>query len=260
MSTLKITVLGSGTSQGVPVIACSCAICSSDDKNDKRLRSSLLFSFRGENYVIDSGPDFRQQMLQNNVQSLRGILFTHEHKDHVAGLDDVRAFNYKEGRDMQVYCSERVEEALKREFQYVFSTERYPGIPQININTIENKEFILPCGMLIRPIEVMHYKLPVFGFRIGNFTYITDAKTVSEEEIEKIKGTEVLIVNALHHSEHLSHFNLKEALEFIDEINPKKAYLTHISHLFGKHKDIEKILPPNVFPAFDGMTLEMEIN
>ncbi len=260
MSTLKITVLGSGTSQGVPVIACSCAICSSDDKNDKRLRSSLLFSFRGENYVIDSGPDFRQQMLQNNVQSLRGILFTHEHKDHVAGLDDVRAFNYKEGRDMQVYCSERVEEALKREFQYVFSTERYPGIPQININTIENKEFILPCGMLIRPIEVMHYKLPVFGFRIGNFTYITDAKTVSEEEIEKIKGTEVLIVNALHHSEHLSHFNLKEALEFIDKINPKKAYLTHISHLFGKHKDIEKILPPNVFPAFDGMTLEMEIN
>lgn len=260
MSTLKITVLGSGTSQGVPVIACSCAICSSDDKNDKRLRSSLLFSFRGENYVIDSGPDFRQQMLQNNVQSLRGILFTHEHKDHVAGLDDVRAFNYKEGRDMQVYCSERVEEALKREFQYVFSTERYPGIPQININTIENKEFILPCGMLIRPIEVMHYKLPVFGFRIGNFTYITDAKTVSEEEIEKIKGTELLIVNALHHSEHLSHFNLKEALEFIDKINPKKAYLTHISHLFGKHKDIEKILPPNVFPAFDGMTLEMEIN
>jgi phosphoribosyl 1,2-cyclic phosphate phosphodiesterase len=260
LSTLKITVLGSGTSQGVPVIACSCAICSSDDKNDKRLRSSLLFSFRGENYVIDSGPDFRQQMLQNNVQSLRGILFTHEHKDHVAGLDDVRAFNYKEGRDMQVYCSERVEEALKREFQYVFSTERYPGIPQININTIENKEFILPCGMLIRPIEVMHYKLPVFGFRIGNFTYITDAKTVSEEEIEKIKGTEVLIVNALHHSEHLSHFNLKEALEFIDKINPKKAYLTHISHLFGKHKDIEKILPPNVFPAFDGMTLEMEIN
>ena len=260
MSTLKITVLGSGTSQGVPVIACSCAICNSDDKNDKRLRSSLLFSFRGENYVIDSGPDFRQQMLQNNVQSLRGILFTHEHKDHVAGLDDVRAFNYKEGRDMQVYCSERVEEALKREFQYVFSTERYPGIPQININTIENKEFILPCGMLIRPIEVMHYKLPVFGFRIGNFTYITDAKTVSEEEIEKIKGTEVLIVNALHHSEHLSHFNLKEALEFIDKINPKKAYLTHISHLFGKHKDIEKILPPNVFPAFDGMTLEMEIN
>ncbi len=260
MSTLKITVLGSGTSQGVPVIACSCAICSSDDKNDKRLRSSLLFSFRGENYVIDSGPDFRQQMLQNNVQSLRGILFTHEHKDHVAGLDDVRAFNYKEGRDMQVYCSERVEEALKREFQYVFSTERYPGIPQININTIENKEFILPCGMLIRPIEVMHYKLPVFGFRIGNFTYITDAKTVSEEEIEKIKGTEVLIVNALHHSEHLSHFNLKEALEFIDKINPKKAYLTHISHLFGKHKDIEKILPPNVFPAFDGMTLEIEIN
>lgn len=260
MSTLKITVLGSGTSQGVPVIACSCAICSSDDKNDKRLRSSLLFSFRGENYVIDSGPDFRQQMLQNNVQSLRGILFTHEHKDHVAGLDDVRAFNYKEGRDMQVYCSERVEEALKREFQYVFSTERYPGIPQININTIENKEFILPCGMLIRPIEVMHYKLPVFGFRIGNFTYITDAKTVSEEEIEKIKGTELLIVNALHHSEHLSHFNLKEALEFIDKINPKKAYLTHISHLFGKHKDIEKILPPNVFPAFDGMTLEIEIN
>lgn len=257
MSSIKITVLGSGTSQGVPVIACECPVCSSLDSKDKRLRSSILISLGEENYVIDSGPDFRQQMLVNKVKSLRGILFTHEHKDHVAGLDDVRAFNYKEQRDMEVFCTERVSEALKREFQYVFSGDRYPGIPQINLNIIENNSFNLPCGINVQPIEVMHYKMPVFGYRIGNFTYITDAKTVSDSEIEKIKGTEVLIVNALHQSEHISHFNLNEALDFIQKVNPTKAYLTHISHLFGVHSDIEKLLPKNVFAAYDGLQILM---
>ncbi len=254
---MRITVLGSGTSQGVPVIACDCHVCHSKNIHDKRLRSSILIEYKGRNVVIDSGPDFRQQMLRANVQSLDAIVFTHEHKDHLAGLDDVRAFNYKEQRDMQVYCTYRVSEALKREFHYVFSGERYPGVPSININLIENTPFKLPNGLELLPIEVMHYHLPVFGYRINDFTYITDAKTITEKEIEKVKGTKVLIVNALHRSEHISHFNLKEALEFIDRIQPEQAYLTHISHMFGTHKEIEEMLPPNVYPAYDGMMLNL---
>ncbi|MBI1835731.1 MAG: MBL fold metallo-hydrolase [Flavobacteriia bacterium] len=251
-----MTILGSGTSQGVPVIACDCHVCNSNNQKDIRLRSSVLLSFTNDNYVIDSGPDFRQQMLQHHVKSLRGIIFTHEHKDHVAGLDDVRAFNYREKRDMEVFCTEQVSLALHREFQYVFSGVRYPGIPKINLNIIQNEEFQLPSGINVLPIQVLHYKMPVLGFRIGNFTYITDAKTISEQEIDKIIGTEILIVNALHQSEHISHFNLAEALEFVDKIKPKKAFLTHISHLFGTYNEISNLLPENVFPAFDGLILE----
>lgn len=254
---MKITILGSGTSQGVPVIACDCAVCHSSDALDKRLRSSIMISDQTENFVIDTGPDFRQQMLNHSVKSLRAVIFTHEHKDHLAGLDDVRAFNYKEQRDMEVFCTEAVEIALRREFQYIFSNDRYPGIPSIQINRIENKAFELPNGLTLLPIEVLHYKMPVFGYRIGDFTYITDAKTISETEKQKVKGTKILVVNALHRSEHISHFNLDEALAFIAEIKPEKAYLTHISHLFGKHQEIEKELPPNVFLAYDGMTLEI---
>ena len=254
---MKITILGSGTSQGVPVIACDCAVCHSSDALDKRLRSSILISDQTENFVIDTGPDFRQQMLNHSVKSLRAVIYTHEHKDHLAGLDDVRAFNYKEQRDMEVFCTEAVEIALRREFQYVFSNDRYPGIPSIQINRIENKAFELPNGLTLLPIEVLHYKMPVFGYRIGDFTYITDAKTISETEKQKVKGTKILVVNALHRSEHISHFNLDEALAFIAEIKPETAYLTHISHLFGKHQEIEKELPPNVFLAYDGMTLEI---
>ena len=254
---MKITILGSGTSQGVPVIACDCAVCHSSDALDKRLRSSIMISDQTENFVIDTGPDFRQQMLNHSVKSLRAVIYTHEHKDHLAGLDDVRAFNYKEQRDMEVFCTEAVEIALRREFQYIFSNDRYPGIPSIQINRIENKAFELPNGLTLLPIEVLHYKMPVFGYRIGDFTYITDAKTISETEKQKVKGTKILVVNALHRSEHISHFNLDEALAFIAEIKPEKAYLTHISHLFGKHQEIEKELPPNVFLAYDGMTLEI---
>ena len=254
---MKITILGSGTSQGVPVIACDCAVCHSSDALDKRLRSSILISDQTENFVIDTGPDFRQQMLNHSVKSLRAVIYTHEHKDHLAGLDDVRAFNYKEQRDMEVFCTEAVEIALRREFQYIFSNDRYPGIPSIQINRIQNKAFELPNGLTLLPIEVLHYKMPVFGYRIGDFTYITDAKTISETEKQKVKGTKILVVNALHRSEHISHFNLDEALAFIAEIKPETAYLTHISHLFGKHQEIEKELPPNVFLAYDGMTLEI---
>ena len=239
------------------MIACDCAVCHSSDALDKRLRSSILISDQTENFVIDTGPDFRQQMLNHSVKSLRAVIFTHEHKDHLAGLDDVRAFNYKEQRDMEVFCTEAVEIALRREFQYIFSNDRYPGIPSIQINRIENKAFELPNGLTLLPIEVLHYKMPVFGYRIGDFTYITDAKTISETEKQKVKGTKILVVNALHRSEHISHFNLDEALAFIAEIKPEKAYLTHISHLFGKHQEIEKELPPNVFLAYDGMTLEI---
>ena len=254
---MKITVLGSGTSQGVPVIACECDVCASSDSMDKRLRSSILITSEEENYVIDSGPDFRQQMLRHDVKSLRAVIFTHEHKDHIAGLDDVRAFNYRENRAMEIFCSAAVEHALKREFHYVFSTERYPGIPELNINRISNEAFTLPNGPILTPIEVLHYKMPVFGYRIADFTYITDAKTISDKEAEKVKGTKVLIVNALHRSEHLSHFNLKEALQFIEFVKPERAYLTHISHLFGKHAEIQKTLPQHVFLAYDGLTIDI---
>ena len=253
---MKITILGSGTSQGVPVIACECAICNSTDPLDKRLRASILISDKNQNFVIDTGPDFRQQMLRAQVKSLRAIIYTHEHKDHIAGMDDVRAFNYREERDMEIFCTERVENALKREFHYVFSNDKYPGIPTVQLNRIENKSFQLPDGPMLIPVEVMHYKMPVFGYRINDFTYITDAKTIAPAEIEKVKGTKVLILNALHRSAHISHFNLDEALAFIALIQPEKAYLTHISHLFGKHHEIEESLPKNVFVAYDGLEIE----
>jgi len=257
---VKVTILGSGTSQGIPVIACDCSVCQSKDPKDNRLRCSVLISYKGNNYVIDSGPDFRQQMLREQVRTLSGVLFTHEHKDHLAGLDDVRAFNFKEKRDMQVYCTPRVEEALRREYAYVFAAKRYPGIPAVNLNRIGKETHIeLGDGLTVVPIEVMHYRLPVLGFRIGSFTYITDAKTVSEEERLKIRGTKVLIINALRKEEHISHFNLEEALAFIEDIQPEKAYITHISHLFGTHKEISKFLPKNVFVAYDGFSLEIDL-
>ena len=257
MSELEITFLGTGTSQGIPVIACDCVVCQSADPRDNRTRSSILISVNGENYVVDTGPDFRAQMLRENVKSLRAVLFTHEHKDHVAGMDDVRAFNYKEKRDMEIFCSERVEEALMREFYYVFESIKYPGVPSVNVNRIENNAFMLPCGERIIPVEVMHYKMPVLGFRIKDFTYITDAKTVEDSEVEKVKGSRVLVVNALRKNEHISHFNLDEALDFIEKINPEMAYLTHISHLFDSHEEIEMELPKNVRVAYDGLKINL---
>ena len=259
MSKLSITILGSGTSQGVPVIACDCHVCTSKNAYDKRLRASILVNFNGENFVVDAGPDFRYQMLRANVKSLRGVLFTHEHKDHIGGLDDVRAFNFRESRDMEVFCTKNVEIALHREYHYVFSEERYPGIPMININNIDLLPFELPGGLPVVPIRVMHYKMPVTAFRFCDFTYITDAKTIEDTEIEKIKGTKVLVVNALRLAEHISHFNLKDALELVEKIKPEKTYLTHISHLFGTHEEIQSMLPANVFPAYDGLMIELDV-
>ncbi|MES2590013.1 MAG: MBL fold metallo-hydrolase [Bacteroidota bacterium] len=254
---MKVTLLGTGTSQGVPLIACECHVCKSTDSKDKRLRCALLISDSGENFVIDSGPDFRQQMLRESVKSLSGILFTHEHKDHLAGLDDVRAFNHKDKKPMEIYCDTNVQTALQREFHYVFQENSYPGIPKLNINIINKNKFTLPNGLEIQPIEALHYKLPVLGFRFNNFTYLTDAKTVSEEEREKIRGSKTLIINCLHEYEHVSHFNLKEVLEFIEDVKPEKTYLTHISHYFGTHEEITKKLPANVFPAYDGLSFEI---
>lgn len=259
MGKLKVTILGTGTSQGVPVIACHCPVCMSEDPRDKRLRCSVLLETEDGNFVIDSGPDFRQQMLRENVQTLQGILFTHEHKDHVAGMDDVRAFNFKENRAMDVYCTKDVEQALRREFHYIFHEISYPGIPRINLINFGNSDIRLSKDITIKPIRVMHYLMEVFGFRIGNFAYITDAKTVDREEIDKLQGLDILVVNCLRKEPHVSHFNLDEALWFIEQVKPKKAYLTHISHLLGKHADVEKELPENIGLSFDGQRFEFDI-
>ena len=257
MKSLKVTVLGSGTSQGVPVIGCQCNVCTSTDSRDKRLRSSIMFNYNGENFVVDTGPDFRQQMLRENVQSLRAVIYTHEHKDHIAGMDDVRAFNFIEKRDMEIFCTKAVEKALLREFHYAFEANKYPGVPNVNINLFEDEPFQLINGPTIIPIQVMHHKLPVKGFRIGDFTYLTDMKTISDKEVKKVVGTKILILDCLRRSDHISHLNLKQALEFIDYIKPKKTYLTHISHLFDTHENILKELPDNVEPAYDGLTFEV---
>ena len=249
------TVLGTGTSQGVPVIACDCHVCSSKDPKDNRTRAAVMFSVNNENHVIDAGPDFRHQMLREKVKTLKSVIFTHEHKDHVAGLDDVRAFNFREKRHVNVYANEQVQIALRKEYHYIFAKKTYPGSPKINLESIDYETFEIDSEIELTPIEVMHYKLPVLGFRIGDLTYITDAKTIADKEKEKIKGSKTLIVNALRKEPHMSHFNLEEALEFIKEISPEKAYLTHISHLFDTQNNIEAQLPEGVFAAYDGLKI-----
>jgi phosphoribosyl 1,2-cyclic phosphate phosphodiesterase len=215
-----------------------------------------MFSYNGKNIVVDTGPDFRQQMLRENIQRLDAILYTHAHKDHIAGMDDIRAFNFKSKSDMPIYATEEVQDGLKKEFHYVFADFKYPGIPQVLLNTINNTPFQL-FGKTIIPVEVMHYKLPVTAFRIDDFSYVTDANFISDSEKEKLKGSEILVINALRIEEHISHFNLAQALELIAEIKPKKAYLTHISHLLGTHNDITAQLPTNVFMAYDGLVLDI---
>ena len=248
---MKITFLGTGTSQGVPVIACDCNVCTSKNKKDIRLRSSILIEDKGKSIVVDTGPDFRQQMLRENVQQLDAVVFTHEHKDHIAGLDDVRAFNFKQKADMEVYATVETQTALKREFHYAFAENPYPGVPKLNLNTIDNSSFKIGDVKLL-PINVWHHKMPVKAYRIGNFTYITDANRVEEEELEKIRGSEIIVINALRKSDHISHFNLSGALELLDKLKPKKAYLTHISHLLGEHDKVSKELPGYVEIAYDG--------
>lgn len=253
---MKITFLGTGTSQGVPVIACDCAVCTSSDPRDHRLRTSVMVQAADKTIVIDSGPDFRYQMLRAGVKHLDALVFTHEHKDHVAGMDDIRAFNYKQGEAINVYAHQRVQEALKREFSYIFSHHKYPGVPQIDLFEIGKHPFEV-AGVPFIPIEVMHFQLPVLGFRIGDFTYITDAKTVSEEEKQKIRGSKILVINALQIDKHISHFTLAEALAFAAEIGAERTLLTHISHKLGTHQEISKQLPAGVEMAYDGLMLDI---
>lgn len=254
--TLKIeaVLLGTGTSQGVPVIACNCDVCTSNNPKDKRLRSSLLLKINEQNFVIDSGPDFRQQMLREKINSLRAILLTHEHVDHVFGLDDIRSFNWVQKHPTDIFAETRVQEAIKRVFNYVFADFKYPGIPKMKLHPISGRTFKIE-GIDFVPIRCFHHKLPVYGFKVGDFTYITDTNFIPPEEMEKIKGTRILIINALRKEKHISHFSLEEALDVIREIQPEKAYLTHLSHTFGKHEQIQKELPENVFVAYDGLVL-----
>jgi len=251
-----VTFLGSGTSQGVPVIACTCPVCNSIDYKDKRLRSAIHIQSKNTSLIIDIGPDFRQQVLREKIVSLDAILLTHEHKDHTAGLDDVRSFNFKQQRKMPVYGRKQVLDQLRIEYGYIFNSKSYPGIPQIDLEEITNTTFVIN-DLTIEPVDLLHYKLPVFGFKLNNFVYITDAKSISDKEKTKLKNLDVLVLNALQHDPHISHFTLQEALMLIEELKPKDAYITHISHNLGLSREVEANLPDNVHLAYDGLKLNL---
>lgn len=253
---MKITFLGTGTSQGVPVIACDCAVCRSADSKDKRLRSSIYLDVEGQCLMIDAGPDFRQQLLREGITRLDGILLTHGHKDHIAGLDDVRAFNYFQKRPVDIYAQPNVQEQVIKEFEYAFAENPYPGVPEFQLRTIGKQPFGIN-GLEIIPIEAMHYRLPVLGFRIGDVAYLTDLSSIDQEEKSKLYGLKVVVLAALRKKPHYSHFNLEQALELIEEIKPQKAYLTHISHMMGCHAEVEKELPGHVRLAYDGLKIEL---
>lgn len=251
---LKVTFLGTGTSQGIPVIGSNHPVCKSSDPKDKRLRVSVLIEVENMNLVIDCGPDFRQQMLSNGVDHLDAILFTHEHSDHTLGLDDIRPFFFKQG-DIPIFAHQRVLDSLRQRFDYIFASEnKYPGAPSVQEHVIKNEAFKVK-KLTVVPVDVMHNRVQVYGFRIKDFAYITDAKTIEEEEVEKLEGVEVLVINALRKEPHHSHFNLEEALEFIRKVKPQRAYLTHISHLLGFHEEVQAELPENVFLAYDNLQI-----
>lgn len=254
---MKVTFLGTGTSQGVPVIGCPCVVCNSTNPKDKRLRVSVQIEFKNKVLVIDSGPDFRQQMLRKGTKQLDALIFTHEHKDHIAGMDDIRAFNYLTKKPVEVFASLRVQNALKREFSYIFEEDKYPGIPEINLHEISCNQSFKAAGIEIIPIEVFHYKLPVLGFRIGNFTYITDANKIEPSEKEKIKGTKVLVLNALRKQAHISHFTLSEAINLSKELGAERTYFTHMSHQMGLHSELTEELPEGFYLAYDELEIEI---
>jgi phosphoribosyl 1,2-cyclic phosphate phosphodiesterase len=252
---IKITFLGTGTSGGVPMIGCGCYVCSSPDEKDKRLRSSILVQSKTTTLVIDTTPDFRTQMLRENVKKLDAVLFTHPHKDHVAGLDDVKAFNYFQKKPMDVYANELTQEALKREFIYIFTDKKYPGVPSVTMHTITDKTFMVG-DIPVTPILVYHLQMPVLGFRFGKFTYITDANRINDGEKQKIVGSDTLVINALRKDTHISHFNLQEAVDLVDEMKIPHVYFTHISHQLGRHEEINKELKPDRQLAWDGLQLQ----
>lgn len=253
---MTITFLGTGTSQGVPVIGCDCGVCTSSDPADNRLRSSVHILVEDKSIVIDTGPDFRQQMLREKIRFLDAVLFTHPHKDHIAGMDDIRSFNFLLKKAIPVYANKITREQLINEFPYVFEPNGYGGAPRILLNEISDEPFYIE-GLQIIPVRVLHDKLAVLGYRIGNFAYITDANFISEASLEKIYGTKILVLNALQKNPHPSHFNLDQALNEIERIKPEKAFLTHISHNMGLHASVSKKLPDNVYLAFDGLKLNL---
>jgi phosphoribosyl 1,2-cyclic phosphate phosphodiesterase len=254
---VKITFLGTGTSQGVPVIACDCDTCLSDDPKDNRLRAALLVETSSNTIVIDAGPDFRQQMLNAKVKKIDAIFLTHEHKDHIAGMDDLRAFNYKSQAAIDIYAEERVQQAVKKEYAYVFSENKYPGVPKMELHDIDTYNISLKDDIII-PLRLFHYRLPILGFRIGDMAYITDANYIPEDTREKLIGVKYLVINALRKEKHISHFSLGEALNFIEEVSPRKAYITHIGHQMGRHADVNRELPANVTLAWDGQKILCE--
>ncbi len=251
---MKFTFTGTGTSQGVPVIACPCEVCASSDPRDNRLRTAGLLQSDTTTLAFDTGPDFRQQMLRHKV-SVLDVVFTHQHKDHVAGLDDVRAYNFLLGRKMDIYANQATVDQLKREFYYIFEEKQYPGIPQIDLHLIDTAPFRVGDIDLI-PVPVMHYKLPVLGFRAGKFAYVTDANYISDASMALLEGVEILVLNALRKNKHLSHFTLDEAIGIAEQLNVKKAYFTHISHLMGRHETVNRDMPPIAELAYDGLTIE----
>ncbi|WP_282635636.1 MBL fold metallo-hydrolase [Sphingobacterium thalpophilum] len=254
---MRVTFLGTGTSQGVPVIACQCQVCQSMDKRDKRLRSSILLEYNDHTLVLDTGPDFRYQMLREKVTHLDAVLMTHSHKDHIAGLDDVRAFNYQQHSSIAIYGTSDLHQALKREFYYAFTDVKYPGAPRLDLEEITAGESFQLFGKDIMPIEVMHYKMPVIGYRIDDFAYITDAKFVGAASRRLLEGVKVLVVNALQKESHISHFTLEEAIEFARDVHAEKTYFTHIGHRMGLHEVVSQELPASMFLAYDRLQLEL---
>lgn len=253
---MKITFLGTGTSQGIPFIGCPCPVCVSDNKKDNRLRSSILIETEDATIVIDSGPDFRYQMLRARVNKLDAIVYTHGHKDHIAGLDDIRPYNFFTNKPVAIYATEETQEALRREYSYIFSLPSYPGIPQIVMHTIDAAATFSIKGIEITPIRVLHYKLEVLGFRIGDFTYITDANYISPEEMDKVRGSKAIVLNALRHEPHISHYTLTEAVEVARDLGAEDSYFTHISHQLGLHDVVDSELPAGMHLAYDGLVLE----